>query len=292
MTIVDDLNLRPQQKLPTQKADTVEYTPPTANQFYAVAGQLVSPYEADTLLAQFTQQATQQNAALLGQKTITQTIPLQIQALAPYFAYHQAFLTYPAFATFWLRLPQGNELAKSQELNRNFNEPATKLFISQEIVPGRYYQNQLQKSAIRRLFGSPLLANGWTLYALRIAQGTNIFVTDEELLFAAWQRFVRTLSAVLDYRFHTQQYTYADALTFLTEQNGFTPEQAVALLDEVLRAPGEALSYVAGESVWQESIEKYLKKNKDPNALTALLLEIGNVSPDDLPVELKRLYQK
>lgn len=294
VTIVDDLNLRPQQKLPSQKnkAATLEYTPPTANQFYAVAGQLVSPYEADKLLAQFTQQATLQNKTLLGQKAISQAVPLQIQELTPYFAYQQTFLTYPAFSTFWLRVPQGNEFTKMQELNRDFNEPAVKLFISQALVPGAYYQNQVQKSAVRRLFGSPLLANGWTLYALRVAQETNIFVTDEELLFAAWQRFVRALSAVLDYRLNTQQYSYEQALTFLTEQNGFTPEQAVKLLDEVLRAPGEALSFVAGESIWQENAEKYLKKSKDFNATTALLLETGNVSPDDLATELKRLYQK
>jgi len=293
VTIVDDLNLRPQEKLPEEKTkNTLEYTPPTANQFYAVAGQLVSPYQLDHLLAQFTQQANAQNAALLGQKTLTQAIPLQIQELTPYFSYQQAFLSYPAFPAFLIRTPQGNELAKTQMLNQDFNEPAVKLLISEEIVPGRYYQSQVQKSAVRRLFGSPLLANGWALYALRLAQQTQVFVTDEELLFLAWQRFVRTLSAVIDYRLHTQQYTYADTLNFLTEQNGFTTEQAVSMVDAILRAPGEAVTYVTGESIWQENAEKYLKKSKGNSNITSLLLETGNVSPEDLALELKRLYRK
>ncbi len=294
VTIVDDLNLRPQEKLPTPKnnTNTLEYTPPTANQFYAVAGQLVSPYSADQLFTQFTQLVNTQNAMLLGQKALAQAVALKIQELIPYFAYQQAFLTYPAFSTFWVRMPQGNEFTKMQTLNRDFNEPAVKLFISEEIVPGNYYQTQVQKNAMRRLFGSPLLSNGWTLYALRLAQQTNIFVTDEELLFAAWQRFVRTLSAVVDYRLHTQQYTYTEALAFLTEQNGFTQEQALQLVDGILRAPGEAVSFIAGESIWQENADKYLKKMKDNDAVTALLLEIGNVSPSDLAPELKRLYRK
>ncbi len=188
-------------------------------------------------------------------------------------------------------MPTGNELAKTEALNRDFNEPAAKLFISEEIIPGRFYQAQAQKNRMRRLFGSPLLANGWTLYALRVAQQANVFVTDEELLFAAWQRFVRTVSAVVDYRFNTQQYTYEEALNFLTEQNGFAPETATQMVDDVLSNPGEAVSYVLGEGIWQENADKYFKKEKDYNAVTAWLLEMGNVSPADVPGELKRLYR-
>lgn len=291
--IVEDLNQRPQEKLPTQKkANTLEYVPPTANQFYAVASQLVSPFELANLFTQFSQQANAQDTVLFQRRALLGAVPLQIQELSPYFSYQQAFLTYPAFSTFWVRMPQGNELAKTQELNRDFNEPAVKLFISEELVPGRYYQSRVQRSGVRRVFGSPLLANGWTLYALGIAKDANIFVTDEELLFAAWKRFTRTLSAVVDYRLHTQEYTYAQAMAFLTEQNGFTQEQATKMLDEILRAPGEAVSYLAGEAVWQQNADKYLKKAKDPNAITALLLEMGNVSPQDVAAEMKRLYRK
>lgn len=293
MVIVEDLNQRPQEKLQTKKDPaTLPYTPPTANQFYAVAGQLVSPYTLDKLLEAFTQQANIQGANLLDRQAAPGAAAMHIEPLLPYFAYQHAFLTYPAFTTFWLRLPQGNELAKAEALNQQFNEPAVKLLISQEVTPGRYYQNLIQKSSVRRLFGSPLLANGWTLYALRIAQETNILLTDEELLFAAWQRFVRTASAVVDYRLHTQQYNYDQALAFLTEQNGFAPEQATKMLSAIVSNPGEAVSYTVGEMIWQENANKYLKKAKNPNEITAALLEMGNVSPQDVAPELKRLYRK
>ena len=292
MVIVEDLNQRPQEKLPAKKdKTTLEYVPPTANQFYAVAGQLVSSFTSENLLEQFAAQTNAQSAALLKQNTLVGPVPVKIQSLLPYFAYQKKFLTYPAFSAFWLRVPTGNELAKTEALNRDFNEPAAKLFISEEIIPGRFYQAQAQKNRMRRLFGSPLLANGWTLYALRVAQQANVFVTDEELLFAAWQRFVRTVSAVVDYRFNTQQYTYEEALNFLTEQNGFAPETATQMVDDVLSNPGEAVSYVLGEGIWQENADKYFKKEKDYNAVTAWLLEMGNVSPADVPGELKRLYR-
>ena len=292
MVIVEDLNQRPQEKLPAKKdKTTLEYVPPTANQFYAVAGQLVSSFTSENLLEQFAAQTNAQSAALLKQNALVGPVPVKIQSLLPYFAYQKKFLTYPAFSAFWLRVPTGNELAKTEALNRDFNEPAAKLFISEEIIPGRFYQAQAQKNRMRRLFGSPLLANGWTLYALRVAQQANVFVTDEELLFAAWQRFVRTVSAVVDYRFNTQQYTYEEALNFLTEQNGFAPETATQMVDDVLSNPGEAVSYVLGEGIWQENADKYFKKEKDYNAVTAWLLEMGNVSPADVPGELKRLYR-
>ncbi len=291
VTIVEDLNQRPQEKLPAKKKDMLQkpYVPPTANQFYAVAGQLVSSLSTTDLLTQFSQQVNTQSTSLLKKHVLPSSVALQMQELLPYFTYQHAFLTYPAFSTFWVRLPQGNELTKTQALNRDFNEPAAKLLISSEIVPGRYYQAQAQTSTMRRLLGTPLLANGWTLYALRVAQENQIFVTDEELLFAAWQHFVRTASAVVDFRLHTQQYTYEQALAFLTEQNGFTQEQAEPLLNAVLSQPGEAVSYVFGETLWQEAAEKGLKKVQDTNAVTNLLLEMGNVVPNDMNSEIKRL---
>ena len=292
VTFVEDLNQRPQEKLsnntPSKK---LPYTPPTANQFYAVADQLVSSFTPEQALEQFSQQVNLQNTFLAKQNALAGAVNMQMQTLPDYFAYQTEFVTYPALSTFWLRVPQGNELAKTQMLNRDFNEPAVKLFISQEVVPGRYYQTLVQPNAMRRMLGSNLLANGWTLYALNAAQEQNIFVTDEELLFVAWQRYVSALSAVVDYRLYTQQYSYEDAKHFLTEQNGFTDEQATALLNDVLRNPGQAVSAVIGGTIWQEAADKYRNKLKDGRDVNALLLEMGNVSPKDVNAELKRLQR-
>ncbi len=306
VTLVEDLNDLPKEELPLPVAQNKDvksakgskakntapvYVPPTANQFEAVANQLESSFSADTLAVQFPQQASALETRLLQDRALPAALTLSIQPLTTYFSYQQAYATSPAYSTFWVRYPQGNELAQKEALNKYFNEPAAKLFISQEIVPGRYYQSQQMKNNFRRLFGSPLLENGWTLYALQLAKQNNLFITDEELLFVSWQHFTRAITALVDYRLHTGKYSYDQAITFLTQENGFSQEAAEALVDGVLRNPGEAVSYIIGAQLWTEAAAKYAKKMQASD-ITAMLLQAGNVTPQDLAAELKRIAKK
>ena len=198
----------------------------------------------------------------------------------------------PSYDAFWLRLPSGNQLKQEEMLQRDFTEPAYKMLISQELIPGRYYQTHLTKSAVRRLFGNPTLQNGWTLYALQLANQQGYLITDEEQLFLAWNNYLVSLLALVDYRLNTLQYSYEDAIKFLSENNGFPADEATDLVNRVVRAPGEVVSYVMGQDQWQQMAQLYLKKTKDPNRVTDMLLQVGNVSPVDLESELKRVYKK
>lgn len=293
ITVVEGLNEIPQtqlEKKPAKKPAKPVYSAPTANQFYAIANQLDSPFSLDKVQLEFTKQAAALSSRLLQNKAVPSTAPLTIRPLNRYFSYQHVYLTMPAFSVFWLRLPQGNQLAQEEMLKRDYNEPAYKLLISQELVPGRYYQNQMVKNAIRRLFGSPTLANGWTLYALDVNAKNGYFITDEEQLFLAWQHYVRALMAVVDQRLHTRQYTYEDALEFLTAQNGFTQDEATALISPLLAQPGEAVSFVWGAQLLEKAAAPYAKKAK-PQVME-LLLQVGNVSPQDLTKELKRVAKK
>ncbi len=290
ITVVDGLNEIPQtqiEKKPAAKPVKPVYSTPKANQFYAIANQLESPFNLDTVQQDFTKQAAALSSRLLQSKAVPSTAPLTVRPLSRYFSYQHRYLTAPAFSVFWLRLPQGNQLAQQEMLKRDYNEPAYKLLISQELVPGRYYQNQMVKNNIRRIFGSPTLANGWTLYALNLADKQGYFLTDEEQLFFVWQHYLRALSAVVDQRLHTRQYTYEQALEFLTEQNGFTQEQATALVNPLLTQPGQAVTFVWGAQVIEKAAAPYAKKTK-PQVME-LLLKVGNVSPKDLAKELKRV---
>lgn len=295
VTVVDGLNEIPQTKL-TKKADKKPvkpaYTIPTANQFYAIANQLESPFEPDQVLQDFTKQAAAFSGQLIKNQAIASSVPLTIRPLDRYFAYQQPYMTLLASSVFWLRLPEGNQLTKEELVKRDYNEPAYKLLISQEVIPGRYYQNQMIKNNIRRLFGSPTLANGWTLYALDMADKAGYFITDEEHLFLVWQHYLRALAAVIDQRLHTREYTYEEALAFLTNDNGFTQDDAAVLLNTVLTRPGQAVSYVWGARALEKATAAYAKKSKNPGYATELLLKIGNVSPTDLAQELKRVAKK
>ncbi len=300
ITVVEDLNeipqIKPAETKPAKKTKSKDnkpaYVPPTANQFYAVADQLLSPFTLKTLREDFAKQAATFTSRLLQQKLIPQSVSLKINPLPQYFAYQQEFLLLPAHNIFFLRLPFGNQLAQQQMLQRDFNEPATKLLISQEVVPGRLYQNTQTKSRVRRILGSALLANGWTHYALRLARQQGYFLTDEEELFFAWQEYMDTLGALLDERLQTKKLTYDEAVNFLTQTNGFTQEQAIALLGGLLRNPGQAVSVVLGSETWEKAAASYQKKWKDTGKVVALLLQVGNVAPQDLEAELKRLAGK
>lgn len=299
ITVVEDLNEIPQTKpaeKPAKKTKSKNnkppYVPPTANQFYAVASQLVSPFSVETVRDDFAKQAATLTSRLLQQKLVPQSVTLKINPLPQYFAYQQEFVLLPAYNIFFLRLPFGNQLAKQQLLQRDFNEPATKLLISQEVVPGRLYQNTQTKSKVRRILGSALLANGWTNYALRLTRQQGYFLTDEEELFFAWQEYTDALRSLLDERLQTRKMTYNEAVDFLTQTNGFSQEQAIALLGGLLRSPGQAVSTILGSEVWEKAAAPYQKKWKDTGKVTALLLKAGNVAPQDLDGELKRLSEK
>ena len=301
ITVVEGLNEIPQeqpvQKMPesqpvikTDKPAKPVYSTPTAKQFYAIASQLDSPFRLDNVQQDFTKQAAALSSRLLQDGVLPGTAPLTLRPLSRYFASQYPYMTSPAYSVFWLRLPQGTKEQQAQILKRDYSEPAYKLLISQELVPGRYYQNQMVKNTVRRLFGSPTLANGWTLYAMDLTAKNGYFLTDEERLFLAWQHYLRALAAVVDQRLHIRQYTYEDALKFLVDQNGFTQDEAVALVSPLLTKPGQAISFVWGANVIEKAAAPYAKKTK-PQVME-LLLKVGNVSPKDLVKELKRVSKK
>ncbi len=297
ITVVEGLNEVPQTTVaPKPKANKKPakpvYSAPTANQFYAIANQLESPFALDKVLQEFTKQSAALSSRLLQNKALLATVPLTIRPLGRYFSYQHPFFMVPAYGVFWLRLPQGNQLAQEELLKRDYNEPAYKLLISQQVVPGHYYQSQMIKNNVRRLLGSPTLDNGWRLYALGVADQQGYFVTDEEQLFLAWQHYLYALAAVVDQRLHTRQYTYEEALAFLTATHGFTHEDATALLNPILANPGQAVSFVWGANLLEKAAAPYMKKAKNGGKAMELLLQVGNVSPDELTQELKRVAKK
>ncbi len=300
VTVVEDLNEPPQNEAytaPETKSKPVKkqkpvYTPPTAGQFYALASQLQSPFTVDNLLEDVNKQASTWGAKLVRSKVLPAAMSFNLKPLPKYFAYQQLAVKIPAVKNLFVRIPDGNKQAKQEALDRDFNAPALHLFISQELVPGHYYQTYSMTNGLRRVLGSPTLANGWADYALQIAQEQDYFLTDEERLFVAWHKYQRALKALLDQRVHTRRYSYDEAINFLTNEQGFTAEQAAAILNEIVRAPGEAVSYLTGLQVWQKASAPYKRKLKDASKVNALLLQAGNVLPEDLPNELKRLSQK
>lgn len=309
VTVIDGLNNQPiveeQKKEPAKKekkAKKGKFVPPTAQDFYTVAKRITqAPAETD-LPALLTQEANQL-AALLTDNGLLPAgqVAFTVKPLPQYYAYTQSDLFLPPFGNnarsdFFIRLPFGNRRAQAEQLVRDYNTPTRKLLTAQELVPGRFYQTAKTAglSAPRRFYPAQSMADGWNEYALKLASEAGYIVTDDELLFLAWHNYRRAAAALVDMRLQSRQYSYNDAMDFLVGENGFTQEDAEALIKESALNPGKAVGYAAGLDALERARAKYAKKLGKKFSLADFhtkVLKAGNVSPNELADELERLYK-
>ena len=309
ITVVDDLNAQPTvQALPQdkkKKAKKGKFVPPSAQEFYTAARRLATAPAQTDLIAGLTQDANGLAAFFEQDGTLpAKKVSFSVKPMPAYYAYTLAYLFVPPYGNqispstdFFLRLPAGNQLAKEEQLKRDFNAPTRKLLLSGELVPGRYYQTLAgaNLSSPRRLYPSAATANGWSAYAQRLAKERGYIVTDEELLFLAWTEYRRAAAALADARLHSKKYSYTDAINFLVAENGFNQEEAESLLKGVSARPGEAVSFITGLEAVENVRAKYAKKLGKkfvPAQFHAMLLQAGNVPPAELEKEVARLYEK
>lgn len=309
VTVIDGLNNQPiveeQKKEPAKKekkAKKGKFVPPTAQDFYTVAKRITqAPAETD-LPALLTQEANQL-AVLLTDNGLLPAgqVAFTVKPLPQYYAYTQSDLFLPPFGNnarsdFFIRLPFGNRRAQAEQLVRDYNTPTRKLLTAQELVPGRFYQTAKTAglSAARRFYPAQSMADGWNEYALKLASEAGYIVTDDELLFLAWHNYRRAAAALVDMRLQSRQYSYNDAMDFLVGENGFTQEDAEALIKESALNPGKAVGYAAGLDALESARAKYTKKLGKKFSLADFhtkVLKAGNVSPNELADELERLYK-
>lgn len=304
VTVIDGLNNQPivEEQKKEKKAKKGKFVPPTAQDFYTVAKRITqAPAETD-LPALLTQEANQL-AALLTDNGLLPAgqVAFTVKPLPQYYAYTQSDLFLPPFGNnarsdFFIRLPFGNRRAQAEQLVRDYNTPTRKLLTAQELVPGRFYQTAKTAglSVARRFYPAQSMADGWNEYALKLAGEAGYIVTDDELLFLAWHNYRRAAAALVDMRLQSRQYSYNDAMDFLVGENGFTQEDAEALIKESALNPGKAVGYAAGLDALESARAKYTKKLGKKFSLADFhtkVLKAGNVSPNELAEELERLYK-
>ena len=306
VTVVDGLNETPTvQPTAAKKVKKGKFVPPAAQDFYRVAQRVNAAPVSGDVTAGFMQDAKALADFFAKDGTLPAgTMRFSVKPMPAFYAYERAYLFMAPFGDqinpstdLFLRLPSGNRLARQEQLKKDFNLPVRKLLLSGELVPGRYYQTVAGKnlSSIRRMYPSASLANGWSLYAQRLAQERGYLNTPEDSLFLSFAQFRRAAAALADVRLQTKQYSYADAIAFLVTENGFSQEEATQILREITARPGEAASYFYGLDAVEKARAKYAKKyGKEFNLADfhAKLLSVGNVPPDQLEKELARVYKK
>ncbi len=308
VTVVDENNAAQTQPItqtkPTAKKKKSKKLPPrNAQDFYAVAKPfLVSPV-VENPLEILTQEAQEAQQFLINQGALPRTVgAFSIAALPQYYAYTEPYIFVAPFASgnkplFLWRIPTGNPTTQQDLFNQDFNLPTRKLVISAELVPGKYYQAQQSASTslIRKLYPNPSLQNGWVSYAKRLAKQQGYLELDEDQLFLVWDEYLQALAAWVDAKLHTRQYSYNDAMTFLTQTHGLSEEHATHMLKQIAARPGEAVSYQIGltalENAHRNFSKKYGKKFSEAD-FNAKLFQAGNVPPNLLEKELTRLYQR
>ena len=276
-----------------------------ASDFYALSARLAKNVNEQDFAPALEREAASLAKFFAQDDTLpTSDVEFSIYKMPDYYAYTRAYMFLPPFGTqtnptndLFLRLPSGNELTKQEMLDRDFNGPTLKLLLAGQLVPGLYYRsayNGNNLSSFRKMYPVPTLRNGWEVYAQHLASERGYIITDEELLYLAWADYVRAAAALVDFRLHMKQYTYADAYNFLTQENGFDKTQAETLLKQIARQPGEAVSYVYGYDAIKALREKYKKKEGKNFSLASFhskLLNIGDIPPQRLEAEMEYAYE-
>ena len=276
-----------------------------ASDFYALSARLAKNVNEQDFAPALEREAASLAKFFAQDDTLpTSDVEFSIYKMPDYYAYTRAYMFLPPFGTqtnptndLFLRLPSGNELTKQEMLDRDFNGPTLKLLLAGQLVPGLYYRsayNGNNLSSFRKMYPVPTLRNGWEVYAQHLASERGYIITDEELLYLAWADYVRAAAALVDFRLHMKQYTYADAYNFLTQENGFDKTQAETLLKQIARQPGEAVSYVYGYDAIKALREKYQKKEGKNFSLASFhskLLNIGDIPPQRLEAEMEYAYE-
>ncbi len=303
----DAVTVTPLEPAPAPKAKKSKKQEPTINaaQFYAIAHRIVHDVKNQDFLQSLSNEAGNLAKFFAQDDTLPMSgVDFHLRPMPSYYAYFNAYRFMPPFGTqsdpkndFLLRLPAGNEITKQEMLDKDFNVFNLKLLMAGQLVPGVYYRaaySQPLLSSFRKMYSVPTLQNGWEVYAQHLANERGYIITDEEQLFLAWADYVRAMAALLDLRLHTRQMTYAEALAWLTEENGFEKTQAETMLKLSAAQPGRAISYIYGYDALKNLRAKYQKKQGKKFSLAdfhAKVMSLGNIPPNRLEAEMENAYK-
>ena len=294
----------PEMPSPAQQSGQENAAPSLAAVFYALTQHMAQPVKEQAFLAELEKEAAGLTDFFVQEKVLPAgEMSFSIYRLPQYYAYTRPYLFLPPFGTqtnpthdFFLRLPDGNELTRQEMRNRDFNRPTQKLMVAGQLVPGLFYRsayNYAGLSPFRKMYSVPTLRNGWEVYAQHLAAEYSYISSDEERLYLAWADYVRAAAAVTDFKLQTGQFTYMQAYDFLTGELGFEQEEAQNMLKQIIRRPGEAVSYIYGYKALADLRAKYQKKQGKNFSLSdfhAKVMSLGDIPPGRLEDEMEYAY--
>lgn len=154
-----------------------------------------------------------------------------------------------------------------------------------EGIPGHHMQiaiaQELQGLPIfRSLFGFTAYAEGWALYAERLAWEMGFIKTPGDDLGRLTDEMLRAVRLVVDTGIHAKKWTREQAIQYMAKELGSEEEAAVTEIERYFVDPGQALAYKVGMMKIVQLREKAraaLGAKFDPRAFHDVVLTNGSV---------------
>ncbi|MCL2888557.1 MAG: DUF885 domain-containing protein [Elusimicrobia bacterium] len=180
-------------------------------------------------------------------------------------------------------------------IKKNFTMPQIKLLVTESVVPGKqmFYSYSYNTKPIRRALASNAVLDGWSAYAKHLAYEMGYINTKEDVLFLAFDDYVRAVKALADLKLGTGALDYEETILFMMSQ-GISKDDAEIFTRQIAFNPGAAV----GELRAYDEIKALRKKYKDAQGasfnLAAFhnnLFYVGKVPVASLSAELDYAYK-
>lgn len=120
-----------------------------------------------------------------------------------------------------------------------------------EGIPGHHFQIAIAQELkglpfFRRILGFTAYAEGWALYAERLAWEMGFEQAPLDNLGRLRDEMLRAVRLVVDSGIHQQRWTREQAIAYMLENTGMAESDVVAEIERYFVMPGQALAYKAG----------------------------------------------
>ena len=192
-------------------------------------------------VAEIMAQAGDWFGALPTQSVEVRRIPVYEQDTAPGGYYSSPSLDGTRPGIYWINLKDTGDWPKH----------TLKTLTYHEAVPGHHFQRSLERAAdmplIRNMLGYSEFAEGWALYAEKLAAEMGMY-DDDPLgnLGRLQSELFRAARLVVDTGLHHKQWTREQAIDYMLSVTGDTPASVTREIERYAVWPGQATSYKLG----------------------------------------------
>jgi uncharacterized protein (DUF885 family) len=121
-----------------------------------------------------------------------------------------------------------------------------------ETIPGHHLQGAIavERKAIHpigRYLGNSGYAEGWGLYAERLADEMHLYSSDLDRMGMLSNGALRAARLVVDSGLHTLGWTRQQAIDYMLAHTAESPDDVAAEVDRYIIYPGQATSYLLGQ---------------------------------------------